>query len=399
MLGSAPVSNYGRGNTLAYAPTECFETFPFPQPDHRTVLPELEAIGEKLYATRARFMIDTDQGLTKTYNALKNPDNDDPRILELRSLHEEMDRAVLAAYGWSDIPVPPYCPLTDEDKAALQTFEDEVIVDEPRFDVPSTPGTELFGARAMEITETLLRPGTARAGAVHPPHVAPDAGLRLPCPAIRTTEEWQWERALRTAVPRWSRRWGGAAGGVDGRIPARSLDLAPGVSSTVEMRRVLARLAALRVPSPRCSKAPASPRSPRSTRHCHELLFTADDGALVLPAALSQAFARDRQGDPRGRWRAAGDSPLGRAAPSRALRGGARRRDVAAAVREEMEEIHHLTAAGDAESLLTRSLQFVEQYDALGKSLVRRRCAIGHEGRSRSRSRLRAGPRARRDDA
>lgn len=107
---------------LRYSASDCFETFPFPQPDPRTVLPELEAIGEKLYETRARFMIDTDQGLTKTYNALKNPDNDDPRILELRSLHEEMDRAVLAAYGWSDIPVPPYCPLTDEDKAALQTL-------------------------------------------------------------------------------------------------------------------------------------------------------------------------------------------------------------------------------------------------------------------------------------
>jgi len=71
-------------------------------------------------------MVDTNQGLTKTYNALKDPDNDDPRILELRLLHEEMDRAVLAAYGW-DIPVPPFCPRTDEDKAALQRFEDEVI--------------------------------------------------------------------------------------------------------------------------------------------------------------------------------------------------------------------------------------------------------------------------------
>ncbi len=37
------------------------------------------------------------------------------------------DRAVLAAYGWTDIAVPPYCPRTDEDRAALQAFEDEVI--------------------------------------------------------------------------------------------------------------------------------------------------------------------------------------------------------------------------------------------------------------------------------
>lgn len=112
---------------LAYTPTECFETFPFPEPDPRAVIPALEEIGEQLYQARAKYMLDTDQGLTKTYNALKDPKETDPRILELRQLHEAMDRAVLAAYGWSDIAVPPFCPTTDEDRAALTAFEDEVI--------------------------------------------------------------------------------------------------------------------------------------------------------------------------------------------------------------------------------------------------------------------------------
>lgn len=110
-----------------YNPSRAFQTFPFPNPDPRTVIPELESIGEHLDDTRARFMVDTNQGLTKTYNALKDPGCGDPRILELRGLHEEMDRAVLAAYGWSGIAVPPYCPLTDKDREALQAFEDEVI--------------------------------------------------------------------------------------------------------------------------------------------------------------------------------------------------------------------------------------------------------------------------------
>jgi hypothetical protein len=112
---------------LRYAASDCFETFPFPLTDPRAVIPELESIGERLYDARARFMIDTNQGLTKTYNALKDPSNEDPRILELRALHEEMDRAVLDAYGWGDIPVPPYCPSNDDDRAALQAFEGEVI--------------------------------------------------------------------------------------------------------------------------------------------------------------------------------------------------------------------------------------------------------------------------------
>ncbi len=74
------------------------------------------------------FMLDTQQGLTTTYNLLKDPDCHDPRIEELRRLHEEMDRAVLAAYGWDDIPVPPYgTPATDAERRALEAFEDEVI--------------------------------------------------------------------------------------------------------------------------------------------------------------------------------------------------------------------------------------------------------------------------------
>jgi hypothetical protein len=112
---------------LRYSASDCFETFPFPNSNPRAVLPDLESIGQTLYDTRAAFMVDTNQGLTKTYNALKDPACDDPRILALRELHEEMDRAVLAAYGWSDVAVPPYCPKSDADRAALQAFEDEVI--------------------------------------------------------------------------------------------------------------------------------------------------------------------------------------------------------------------------------------------------------------------------------
>ncbi|MCB9591143.1 MAG: N-6 DNA methylase [Sandaracinaceae bacterium] len=115
------------GGTLSYSPTVCFETFPFPWQGPSTKTEALEGIGKRLYETRAKFMVDTDQGLTKTYNALKDSSNDEPRVVELRRLHEEMDRAVLDAYGWSDIEVPPFCPKTDADRAALQEFEDEVI--------------------------------------------------------------------------------------------------------------------------------------------------------------------------------------------------------------------------------------------------------------------------------
>lgn len=113
---------------LRYTASECFETFPFPHPDPRAEIPELEVIGGWLYEARAKYLVETDQGLTECYNRLKDPQEDDPRILELRRLHEEMDRAVLAAYGWQKVKVPPYTtPETDVARQALEAFEDEVI--------------------------------------------------------------------------------------------------------------------------------------------------------------------------------------------------------------------------------------------------------------------------------
>jgi hypothetical protein len=114
-------------NDLRYAASDCFETFPFPQPDPRAVIPEVEGIGERLYSERAAYMIGTNQGLTQTYNRLKDPKCDEQRILQLRSLHEQMDRAVLDAYGWTDLTVPPFCPLSAEEQTALEQFQGAVI--------------------------------------------------------------------------------------------------------------------------------------------------------------------------------------------------------------------------------------------------------------------------------
>lgn len=110
-----------------YRPSDCFETFPFPAPDPRTVHPDLEAAGQRLYESRAAHMIERDEGLTTTYNKLKDPDCNDAQIVELRRLHEEMDAAVLAAYGWDDLEVPPYCPTTPAEERTVEAFSDAVI--------------------------------------------------------------------------------------------------------------------------------------------------------------------------------------------------------------------------------------------------------------------------------
>lgn len=89
------------GDALRYTPSDSFETFPFPE--RWESRDDLEAVGQRYYEYRAQLMIDNDEGLTKTYNRFHDPNESDPAIVMLRELHEEMDRAVLAAYGWDDI--------------------------------------------------------------------------------------------------------------------------------------------------------------------------------------------------------------------------------------------------------------------------------------------------------
>ena len=87
---------------LRYTPSDCFETFPFPA--GRETDPALEAAGHAYYEFRASLMVRNDEGLTKTYNRFHDPYENDAEFAKLRELHAAMDRAVLNAYGWTDIP-------------------------------------------------------------------------------------------------------------------------------------------------------------------------------------------------------------------------------------------------------------------------------------------------------
>lgn len=104
-----------------YRPSDCFETFPFPGDP---TFASLDPLGAKLDTERGAYMKANQVGLTTTYNRLKDSSVTDSAVLALRELHESVDRAVLDAYGWSDIPVPPYCGATP---AQLEAFEDEIL--------------------------------------------------------------------------------------------------------------------------------------------------------------------------------------------------------------------------------------------------------------------------------
>jgi hypothetical protein len=86
---------------LRYTPSDCFESFPFPE--NFETNPSLETEGKAYFEFRADLMVRNNEGLTKTYNRFHDPDERSLDIIKLRELHAAMDRAVLDAYGWTDL--------------------------------------------------------------------------------------------------------------------------------------------------------------------------------------------------------------------------------------------------------------------------------------------------------
>ena len=106
---------------LRYSPSDCFETFPFPQGLWQTANPSLATLGEHYHEHRRALMQRLWLGLTDIYNlfhtrdltlaevarvskkALPEAEAGYQGILELRCLHRELDLAIRDAYGWTDL--------------------------------------------------------------------------------------------------------------------------------------------------------------------------------------------------------------------------------------------------------------------------------------------------------
>ena len=132
---------------IRYAPSDVFETFPFPRNIPHEMEAQLKKTGEEYHKFRKQLMLKIQLGLTKTYNQLHNPylkelTDEDLAQLEslstkdaqkqygketlnlyrhltktegvcsfneavrdiqhLRELHKQMDELVLQAYGWDE---------------------------------------------------------------------------------------------------------------------------------------------------------------------------------------------------------------------------------------------------------------------------------------------------------
>lgn len=128
----------GVGNDPVYSKSTCFETFPFPAED-TGLTPELteriRQLAEQLDAHRKTQQADHPTlTLTGMYNvldklrsgeALSAKDktiHEQGLVSVLRTLHDELDAAVLQAYGWSDLGPVPWA-----DEAARATWTDTLL--------------------------------------------------------------------------------------------------------------------------------------------------------------------------------------------------------------------------------------------------------------------------------
>lgn len=106
---------------LRYSPSDCFDTFPFPEGLWKTANPTLAYLGKHYHEHRRALMQSLWLGLTDIYNLFHTRDLTSDQvakvskktleeaeagyqgILELRRLHRELDLTIRDAYGWHDL--------------------------------------------------------------------------------------------------------------------------------------------------------------------------------------------------------------------------------------------------------------------------------------------------------
>ncbi|ABK19516.1 Eco57I restriction-modification methylase domain-containing protein [Syntrophobacter fumaroxidans] len=98
------------GETPAYVGTSCFDTFPFPSSmlvgdslSHEAIDPRLETVGKAYFEQRATMCEVRQLGFTAVYNLVHSQTENAEDVVRLRELIVQLDRAVLAAYGWQDV--------------------------------------------------------------------------------------------------------------------------------------------------------------------------------------------------------------------------------------------------------------------------------------------------------
>ena len=124
-----------------YVQTRCFETFPFPDLSENPKLrSRLDELGEQLDTHRKRQQAThPDLTMTGMYNVLEKLRkdeslNDKERVIHeqglvsvLKQIHDDIDAAVLLAYGWEDLSAGSPLPLADRIARGDEGLEQSIL--------------------------------------------------------------------------------------------------------------------------------------------------------------------------------------------------------------------------------------------------------------------------------
>jgi hypothetical protein len=102
---------------LRYAPTDCFENYPFLE----SSIPSLLELGENFIKARSDAMLAAELGLTKLYNKFHDESSNENYIQNLRAIARSIDEEIAAAYGWNDIDLNHGFHLVDYLPVGYQT--------------------------------------------------------------------------------------------------------------------------------------------------------------------------------------------------------------------------------------------------------------------------------------
>jgi len=129
------------GPTPVYVKTLCFETFPFPDlSNNDTLRTKLDELGEQLDAHRKRQQAaHLELTMTGMYNVLEKlrkeePLTDKDRVIHeqglvsvLKQIHDDIDMAVLEAYGWMDLTSGNRKPIADRIAQGDEDLEQAIL--------------------------------------------------------------------------------------------------------------------------------------------------------------------------------------------------------------------------------------------------------------------------------
>jgi hypothetical protein len=202
----------GVGNDPRYNKTRCLETFPFPCDDTRLIPALTERIGrlaEQIDAYRkSRQAAHDDVTLTGLHNVLVKLRAEQPLtakektlhehglVAVLHSLHDELDAAVLQAYGWADLQAAladHRAPAAEVRAAAVATLLERLVALNAKRAAEEAAGTVRWLRPEFQIRAPAAQAAHGSQAALD---VAPDAESAVAMPAAAPLAKRPWPAGL-----------------------------------------------------------------------------------------------------------------------------------------------------------------------------------------------------------